>query len=197
MASSGRHKRGFNYHRQIPGYEPSNLVVAIDAAVTDQRAGMGYLATDGHFGCIGHHHPADLIGSSPVVVAGLRAVYKALAVLPSEQPATVLASDEAVLRYLGSWLTGDDGLPEGYHRYCSEGRSSSLQKRIELLGQRRGQYRFEWVQANAGHPLNEAADSLAKLGLRLDKRHDRIEQARIAARSWATQRLADWHSQGK
>lgn len=57
-------------------------------------------------------------------------------------------------------------MPDGYEtRLRSQGRSPSLAK-LQMYAEYTPELTFAHEKAHVGHPLNEGADSLAKLGLR-------------------------------
>ncbi|MEU0967512.1 hypothetical protein ABZ357_19530 [Streptomyces sp. NPDC005917] len=172
------------------------IVLATDASVGPDRVASGYLATTGHTGLRAHLYPKYLARPhSRVVVTELRAVYWGLkAVLHTHpgQPIEVRVDNLQALRHLHSWQQGGTDMPGGYDTHLrSQGRRPSLVK-LQLLAEYTPHLTFVHEKAHAGHPLNEAADSLAKLGLRCARGAvPRTELPRLVP-LWASGALADY-----
>lgn len=82
------------------------------------------------------------------------------------RPIEVHVDNLQALRYLHSRQQGGSDTPEGYDTHPrSQGRKASPLK-LQSLAEYIPHLTFVHEKAHAGHPLNEAADSLAKLGLR-------------------------------
>jgi ribonuclease HI len=152
------------------------------------------VTTTGWYGVSGHPNPPSVIGREAVVVAELRAVWRAVRDLHASRVTCLVDSIDA-LGYLRAWQAGDMPMPGGYRLRSQRisGNTSSLERLAELLYYDGGRFTFGKVKAHAGHSLNEAADSLARLGLRAGSRSgvplDRVEDA---ARSIAAHRLDDY-----
>lgn len=172
------------------------VILATDASVRADHVASGYLATSGHTGLRAHLYPRYFAGScSRVVVTELRAVYWGLkAVLQTHPgaPIEVRLDNLQALGFLRRWQQGAVEMPEGYDtRLRSRGRKASLVK-LQMLAEYTPDLTFAHEKAHAGHPLNEAADSLAKLGLRcLRGTVPRAELPRLVP-LWATGALTDF-----
>ncbi|MER6148082.1 hypothetical protein ACWGPD_21115 [Streptomyces hirsutus] len=172
-----------------------SIVLATDASVAPDRVASGYLATTGHTGLRAHLYPKYLARPHVrVVVTELRAVYWGLrTVLGADpgRPVEVRVDNLQALRYLHSWQRGGTDIPEGYDTHLrSQGRKPSLVK-LQMLAEYTPHLTFVHEKAHAGHPLNEAADSLAKLGLRCVRGTvPRTELPRLVP-LWAAGALAD------
>jgi ribonuclease HI len=152
------------------------IVVATDAAVSRQlsRAAAGFVATSGLYGVSGHPQPPEVAGQSPVAVAELRSVWLAVKALNgsiySDVPVTVWTDSTEALCYLRAWQAGKiSQFPKNYRTQTqrASGRRSSLERLAGYLSDPdSSRFRFSKVHGHAGDILNEAADSLAKLGLR-------------------------------
>ncbi|HSX02434.1 MAG TPA: hypothetical protein VLI05_03935 [Candidatus Saccharimonadia bacterium] len=196
MADHKGYRRDFRYHGHVAGYQSPTLIVATDGATADQQVGMGYLATNGQFGCVGQPHPRGLMGNSPSLVAELRAIYLALRRLPDDQPVTILSHSESVAQYLVMWQAGSIRLPPGYGNYRSSHHKPTLQKLVELLASRPEQYQYASVDRNSS-ALNEAASSLARLGLGVQQGNRSVDTAKTTALDWASQCLRGMGDAGR
>lgn len=170
------------------------IVLATDASVDPDRVASGYLATTGHTGLRAHLYPKHLVRPcSRVVVTELRAVYWGLkAVLHAHpgRPLEVRVDNLQALRHLYSWQQGGTDMPESYDTHLrSKGRQPTLVK-LQLLAEYTPHLAFVHEKAHAGHPLNEAADSLAKLGLRCVRGVVPPTELARLVQLWATGALA-------
>lgn len=139
---------------------PAVLVAATDASVRGPDAGYGWLATDGRWGLGQCHLDRRQVGAAPVLVAELRAVAAALTKDTGAPVELVIDSLDAV-QLLDLWAAGERRMPPGY--LGSYARRSTLAGLCDLIGGRQRQISWTHVRSHAGHPLNEAADSLAKI----------------------------------
>ncbi|MEU6654939.1 hypothetical protein ABZ904_37385 [Streptomyces sp. NPDC046900] len=194
-----RQRRGICINQQVKALA-GPIVLATDASVGPDRVASGYLATTGHTGLRAHPYPRYLVRPhSRVVVTELRAVYWGLKAVLAAHPGhaiEVRVDNLQALRHLHSWQQGGTDMPEGYDTHLrSQGRKPRLVK-LQMLAEYTPNLTFVHEKAHAGHPLNEAADSLAKLGLRcLRGTVPRTELPRLVP-LWATGALADYrHSQ--
>ncbi|MEU7470760.1 hypothetical protein AB0A94_19885 [Streptomyces sp. NPDC044984] len=172
------------------------IVLATDASVTGDKVGTGYLATTGETGLRAHAYPQYL--TTPrfrVVVTELRAVYWGLrrifAAHPG-RPVEVRVDNLDALDLLHEWQRGGYRMPDGYEtRLRSQGRTPSLVK-LQMYAEYTPNLTFVHEKAHAGNPLNEAADSLAKLGLRSVR--GRVPAAEIPrlVPLWASGALAEY-----
>ncbi|MEV7861582.1 hypothetical protein AB0O86_22815 [Streptomyces hirsutus] len=176
------------------------IVLATDASVSADKVGTGYLATTGETGLRAHAYPQYLTAPRVrVVVTELRAVYWGLrrifAAHPG-RPVEVRVDNLAALELLHEWQRGGDRMPDGYGtRLRSQGRRPSLVK-LQMYAEYTPGLTFVHEKAHAGNPLNEAADSLAKLGLR--SLHGRVPVTEIPrlVPLWASGALAEYRRGG-
>lgn len=178
----------------VPGYPSQNVIIATDAAVDHlrSRAGMAYLSTDGAWGII--LRPAETGSTSEVqnLVCELRAVFYALDRQLPEGHITILTDSMNAVAYLENWQHGAEVYPPGYtpklgHRGVSY--LAALRKKVHSAPQR---FTFRWQRGHEGHPLNEFADTAAKLALRAAPGEaGRTEVAQLAP-GWAQARLKEW-----
>ncbi|WP_330247288.1 hypothetical protein OHA33_34030 [Streptomyces sp. NBC_00562] len=172
------------------------VVLATDASVGRDRVASGYLATTGHTGLRAHIYPRYLVHAhSRVVVTELRAVYCGLKVVLAAhpgRPVEVRVDNLQALRHLHDWQRGGMDMPAGYDTHLrSQGRKPSLFQ-LQLFAEYTPGLTFVHEKAHVGHPLNEAADSLAKLGLRCVRGTvPRTELPRLVP-LWASGALADY-----
>ncbi|MFJ8677310.1 RNase H family protein [Streptomyces sp. NPDC093589] len=175
------------------------LLLATDASIADGHVSAGYIATSGHAGLHAHRYPRYLadagartaVGELRAVDLGLRAV---LAEHPG-RPVEVLVDSMAALRFLQNWHSGGCTMPAGYSTATrSQGAAPTLVKLCRRVQEAGHLLSFGHEKAHAGHPLNETADSLAKLGLRtLRGAVPRTELPRLVT-LWAERALADFRS---
>ncbi|MEV4788562.1 hypothetical protein AB0K53_24460 [Streptomyces tuirus] len=172
------------------------IVLATDASVAGDKVGTGYLATTGETGLRAHAYPQYLTAPRVrVVVTELRAVYWGLrrifAAHPG-RPVEVRVDNLDALDLLHKWQRGGDRMPDGYEtRLRSQGRRPSLVK-LQMYAEYTPGLTFVHEKAHVGNPLNEAADSLAKLGLRsLRGRVPATEIPRLVP-LWASGALAEY-----
>lgn len=143
------------------------LTVATDGSATRGRIGWGWLAEDGRHGhgteapstrlCVRRKHP---------VLAELRAISEAITALPHRD--LVIRTDcRPALSLVEEWMGGGDRVPDGYvathHTAVKRGGLLWMQEQVRKEAPR---VDIGWVRGHAGDPLNEGADSLAKLARR-------------------------------
>lgn len=203
----GRRNRGKVHIRgavaSFGGVSP--VVAATDAAATREGVGFGYVTSDGHWGLCGRRRRVgDPDGPSVVLINELRAVEMCLTDPGSSRPPSLLLVDSLdAIQWLEAWRGGDVSMPDGYDLRTRVQRSSSsadharrsrptLVRLAELMAGRRD-IRVEHVPAHRGHPLNEAADSLAKIGCRrIGEKFDAGQRATGIAEAF----LSTWHQGG-
>ncbi|MCW6003919.1 hypothetical protein K1W54_04885 [Micromonospora sp. CPCC 205371] len=180
-----------NVHGRIPDHTVEHTTLATDAAVTGPRVGLGWLSDTGHWGARGHRYPIDACLSETVLVAELRAVAYAWRRIKPTGPVTLLLDSQDAIEYLRRWQGGDGRLPAAYRSaYRTDDATPALVGLADTLAGR-PEVTVRWVEGHTGHILNEAADSLAKLGLRGNLSHS---EAIAAGRVIAANRLADLHA---
>ncbi|WP_457188649.1 RNase H family protein [Nocardioides sp. P5_E3] len=143
------------------------LTVATDGSATRGRIGWGWLAEDGRHGhgteapstrlCVRRKHP---------VLAELRAISEAITALPHRD--LVIRTDcRPAISLVEEWMGGGDRVPDGYvathHTAVKRGGLLWMQEQVRTQAPRLD---IGWVRGHAGDPLNEGADSLAKLARR-------------------------------
>jgi ribonuclease HI len=150
----------------------SPVVIATDISIRwpSQYVGCGYLATNGYYGIVAHQQPRAAVGPKATDVAELRAILYALQAQPPGQSVVVLCDSIIAVDYTRSWRNGNMTYPPGYVLSRRRGKSS-LQKLAELLRDNPQQTSVQWVRGHAGHPLNEAADYLARLAMDVASRN--------------------------
>jgi hypothetical protein len=172
------------------------IVLATDASVSGDKVGTGYLATTGETGLRAHAYPQYLTAPSVrVIVTELRAVYwglKRIFAAHPGRPVEVRVDNLDALKLLHEWQGGGDRMPDRYEtRLRSQGRRPSLVQ-LQTYAEYTPGLTFVHEKAHVGNPLNEAADSLAKLGLRcLRGRVPMAEIPRLVP-LWASGALAEY-----
>lgn len=139
--------------------------VATDGSVRGRFTGYGWLASSGEYGLQGFRHSTKLIGSEVVLVAELRAIGMAVQKLRGRD-ITVLSDSKLAVAMVQRWMAGDDVLPEGYATYRESGKTPGLVRAQRMIYEDRDRITTVWVKGHRGEPLNEGADSLARLASR-------------------------------
>jgi ribonuclease HI len=183
-------RRRFSVSGRVRGLTRDGLTIFTDASCDgrSKRIGMGFIATSGHWGIRGHHHGYTEPGDS--YVAELRAIAAAWEwVHPGHgRPVTIMTDSRAAVDYLNRWRGGDPTLPKGYRAaYRAGGGQPSLVVLADAV-RAHPDVTFTWIKGHGGHPLQECADSLARIGYRA---HLTAEEARTAGAAIALNRLAD------
>lgn len=165
-----RGRRQVHYEGAVKALRQRPIVLATDASVAADKVGTGYLATSGETGLRAHVYPRHLVRArARVVVTELRAVYwglRRVVVAHPGQPVEVRVDNLAALGFLHEWQNGGSRMPDGYEtRLRARGRRPSLVE-LQMYAEHTPGLTFVHEKAHVGNPLNEAADSLAKLGLR-------------------------------
>jgi len=154
---------------QVPTRDSGPLVIATDgsSAVRPKRkvwqTGWGFLGADGRYGCGWCPQPVELAGRDPATVAELRAVWYAIGELLPSRSATVWTDSLNAVTLLQAWQAGDVGrMPRGY--LGSQRHTPRMQLLARTVARHGANLTVEHVKGHAGQLLNEAADSLAKIG---------------------------------
>lgn len=145
----------------------SPLVVATDGSAHRGHLGWGWLAEDGQHD-LGSLTPARTVcrPTTLPVLAELRAICAVLTAQP-DRPLIIRTDCQRAIRLITDWAKGRDRVPAGYtantHTSAAKGGVAWMQQVIRGNAHR---FELEWVRGHAGDPLNEGADSLAKLARR-------------------------------
>jgi len=106
-----------------------------------------------------------------------------LGCLAAKQNLTVLSDSQAAVAMVDRWKRGDAVMPAGY-----AANESGVVRTLRVMQRRicseRERIEMRWVRGYCGHPLNEGADALARLGSRFrrgDRDLDEQEYRRRAA----------------
>ncbi|MGW4500679.1 RNase H family protein [Micromonospora sp. NPDC004336] len=170
------------------------VVAATDASWKGRAGGIGYVASDGHYGLCGRGTGRlDLTGASRVLINELRAVDFLLSAY-DEAPAgmTVLLDSLAALRYLHRWQGGEtDAMPAGYSLRPRRWADQPTLVRLAEHVVRRPDLAFAHVKGHSGHALNEAADGLSHMARR---RLGESFDVRPRAHALVDAFLRDWHT---
>ena len=167
------------------------VIAATDASWKKGHGGLGYLTSTGQWGFRSRPEDrTDPTGRSKVLVNELRAVELLLSVLDEVSELVLLVDSLSALTYLRSWQNGRTELmPDGYDLRPRRQGAPTLVRLAERVAALPG-LRVEHVKGHSGHPLNEAADSLASIARRrLTESFDAAARAEDLAKSF----LLTWH----
>lgn len=172
-------------------------IVATDASLWAERDGvaLAYVTSHGHYGLSAHPYPQVISGQDRITTCELRAILLSLEHVfddASREPVRVLTDNQAALEYIAHWRTGGDRMPANYGNWL---RSTGTQPSLVALSRKVRRHQvisFRKVAAHSGHPLNETADSLAKLGLRHGRRQIDGDDVRRLAPLWAARGHDDY-----
>ncbi len=198
----------------VPAPNPTGpLVVAADAAVNPTRGiyGTGHLATNGMWGLTATKFDGREGPESVNIVYDLVAIYNALlhltrypTTVPDDTPIHILTDSEYAKQLLNTWTGRSAHLRDGEAPtrqfppgYISSDRLATpplLVKLRALIQADADRYTWEWVAGHDGHPLNEFADSAAKLAMRVAGRSESASSTKTLPPQWAETRLADWRA---
>lgn len=140
------------------------VTVATDGSVRGKHAGFAWLTCAAHYGMDGYRSP-KIVGKQPVLVAELLAIGDAVRELTRRHLSIVSDSRDAIA-VVERWKRGDDVMPIDYPAGGFL-RAARLQIRAE-----RDRIDLRWAPGHRGEPLNEGADTLARLASRY-RRGDR------------------------
>ncbi|KWX02270.1 hypothetical protein TH66_11055 [Carbonactinospora thermoautotrophica] len=190
-----RRPKWFNFHHKetLEGFtlaDQGPIVVATDAATQNGRVGYAFVTTAGRFGLGAFPHPERIVGPAQTLVAELRTVNVAIE-SDGNHPFIILCDSQDAVEYLRAWRRGNLIYPDGYTLYRKNGRTPTLVKLSRKLASNPRRYKVEWVKGHAGHPLNEVADSMAKLALRTLNGYFSWEEAIGLARRYAHRTLSE------
>jgi ribonuclease HI len=164
---------------QPPG---TPLTVATDAsykAEITEAGGVrkpfswGYLTTSGLYGLGTTVIPGTVVGGDRALQGELRAMYMALTqpvlvdgqrlLLVDAYPIIVLTDSLDAVQYTDAWQAGEEAMPPGYTTDRPTEQPATLIRLARLIYEAGDRVQVRWVRGHSGHPLNEAADALAKL----------------------------------
>jgi ribonuclease HI len=175
------------------------LTIAVDGSykltVTPDRVikpmSWAYLTTDGHYGLGTSIVPGTVVGGRPdangsdperTLQAELRAMANALQVIPPGTPVTVLSDSKDAIGFMHLWRTGHQVWPGGYNPERAGGRESTLGRLARRALADGDIIQVDWVPGHTGHPLNEAADALARMARAWTTEQRDKDQVAAAAR---------------
>jgi ribonuclease HI len=178
------------YHDRVAGNWPVEpLMVATDASLRKKVCGGGYATSDGRWGMywrrLDEHYNggfAPVDGDDKVASHETRAIGLAIAMLSREgfpTPVLLVCDSMKTVDLVGAWRRGDTTkLPAGYSlRPRMNGGRPTLVAVAEAVHEHRAMISVKWVKGHSGHPLNEAADSVAKIGREVGERITAPERA--------------------
>ena len=161
-------------------------VAAAAVRVKDSsRLATAWVSDCGQFGADAVPTPSRVTGRNDLLIAGLRAMSKAVQALRRDHPEedmVLLCGDGETARFLRLWMDGKPVSPEGYELERSGGKPSSLEWLMGELGEFGGSYALAEVAAGSG--LEGAAWKVAGLAARAARRElgrDELREEAAAA----------------
>lgn len=131
-----------------------------------------FVATNGQYGLGTATRNGRMVGDDRVLQGELRAIWWAVSRIPRSHPITVLTDSMDAVELAAQWRLGLLTMPRGYTLDRPSGREATLLQLARLVAGAGDRITVDWVRGHSGHPLNEGADALAKIG-----------------RAWASRRL--------
>lgn len=141
------------------------VTVATDGSVRGEHAGFAWLTCTAHYGMAGYRSVPKIVGKQPVLVAELLAIGDAVRELTRRHLSIVSDSQDAVA-VVQRWKRGHDVMPIDYPA------GGFLQAARQQIRAERDRIDVRWAPGHRGEPLNEGADTLARLASRY-RRGDR------------------------
>jgi ribonuclease HI len=176
-------------------------MVATDGSRNGPYYGWGYIATTGEWGCAAEKYGSKTKpdGDLDATLAEFHAVGMACADLPG--PAMILTDSTGIIPVLIAWKAGfTDRIPSGaaLDGEVSRARQKALAAAARAVACHRGRLIFRHVRGHAGHTLNEAADTLARLARQYRSGERRGDLAEVTARATGVAEgfLQAWHGTG-
>lgn len=168
------------------------LVLVVGAAVDGRRAGIGFVATSGHYGVEGGPWPEAIGGAERGMTAVLRAVECGLDCLYGtgtayETPVSVRVDDLSAVVLLRDWARGCTGLPEECEPALAAAGLEALRRTVTRNA---AALTFRHQPPRTGTSLNEAANALAGLGLHGSRGTSATDVMASTARRYAGKNLA-------
>jgi ribonuclease HI len=181
----------------VDGFEGMSgpLVAATDAGYKAKTAGMAFVVSDGRWGLRRWVRTPrlDPTGPSAVLIAELRAVAYLCESPHGRLPDELLMDSASAIKYLRIWQAGDvSRMPPGYslrQRWGHPTGEPTLVRLARIMANNSGIV-IAHVYSHTGHPLNEAADSLASIA----RRGEPAERTRSLAASQLEAFLPAWHA---
>lgn len=149
----------------LPANELPAVKVATDGSVYRDFSGCGWLADSGEYGLRGYQNNKQLTNHKTVLAAELLAIRYAVEQLPRRRIDLVSDSKLAV-NVARWWMAGNAGLPWGYRDANAHSYGPRLVDAQPAIHDNRDRITVTWCKGHRGEPLNEGADSLAKLARR-------------------------------
>jgi hypothetical protein len=140
-----------------------SMTAGAERAKVIKPMSWAYLSTNGLWGVGTSIVPGKLIGDERWLQAELRAMYAALKAVGRGSPVELMSDSQKALGFIHLWRDGHEVMPGGYDLERSGGRESTLGRLARRVYEDRDLITATWVRGHNGHPLNEAADTLAKL----------------------------------
>ncbi|MFT3660148.1 MAG: hypothetical protein QM809_01760 [Gordonia sp. (in: high G+C Gram-positive bacteria)] len=180
-----RIQRRLTHEIRVAAHRLPVLTIGADGSVTRRHSGYGWLSEHGDHGSTAYADTGLTRHRDRIVVAELRAVAAAVDAHRGRR-LKILSDSRNALALLDRWRTGERALPHGYDAW--KHLPAALHTLHDDVAAEHSQVAYEWVPGHRGQPLNEGADSLARLATRradhpeaLTEREHRRRAADLAA----------------
>jgi ribonuclease HI len=97
----------------------------------------------------------------------LRAIFYGIVDIPVDTPITVYTDSRGAAQQVAAWQRGQNKLPPWYSTERSHGNKPTLVQLLERVKESGSLLTVEWVKGHNSNLYNEAADALARLGMRV------------------------------
>lgn len=159
----------------VSANELPTVQVATDGSVYRDFCGCGWLADSGEYGLRGHQNNKQLTTHKSVLAAELLAIKYAIEQLPRRR-IYVFSDSKLAVNVAQWWMAGNKGLPNRYRDANAHSYGPRLIDAQPAIRDNSRRITITWRKGHRGEPLNEGADSLAKLARRYSVGHTGLSE---------------------